>query len=105
MKPQLIPYALMNVFGSFLALVVLIFYILFRRGKVKPKILKTVLVIFAVVMLSYGIYQLSVADMLRTVYPGKYYTTGGWIAISLGIITLIPILWGLRKNKNRARRK
>ena len=97
MEPRLIAYALMDVFGSFLALAMVIAYILFKRRKLGPRIFKMILTIFAILMLAYGIYQLSVADLLRTAYPKTYYTVGGWIAISLGIIILLPILWGLRK--------
>jgi hypothetical protein len=56
-----------------------------------------ILVIFAILMVAYGVYQLCVADLLRITYPGSYYTVGGWIAIFLGIILIVRILWGSRK--------
>jgi hypothetical protein len=90
----------MNVFGSFLVLVMIILYILFKRGKFRTGAFKVVLAVFGTLMLGYGIYQLSVAELLSRSYPGKYYTAGGWIAISLGIIALLPIAWNLRKNRN-----
>ena len=89
----------MNVFGSFLVLVVLIFYFLHKKGKLRPQIFKMILAIFAILMVAYGVYQLSFASLLRVVYPGSYYTVGGWIAIVLGIIVIISILWGSKKNR------
>jgi hypothetical protein len=99
MEPWLIPYALMNIFGSVLALVIFIFYILHERGKLEPRIFKMIMATFAVLMLAYGVYQLSVADLLRKVYPGKYYAVGGWVAVSIAIIILISILWGFKKDR------
>jgi len=99
MEPRLIPYTLMNMFGSVLALVMFIFYIFHERGKLGPRIFRIILAIFATLMLGYGIYQLSVADLLQKVYPGKYYTVGGGIAISIAIIILVSILLGFKKNK------
>jgi hypothetical protein len=101
METWLIPYALMNMFGSVLVLVFFIFFILYEKGKVETKTFRMIFIVFAILVLAYGVYQLSVADLLRKVYPGKYYTAGGWIAISIGIIILFRILFGLRKNINR----
>ena len=99
MEPRLIPYTLMNMFGSILALVIFIFYILHERGKLGPRTFKIILAIFATLMLGYGIYQLSAAYLLQKVFPGKYYAVGGGIAILIAIIILISILLGFKKNK------
>ena len=101
METRLIPYTLVNMFGSVPVLVLFIFYVLHERGKLGPKTFKIVLAIFAMAMLAYGIYQVSVADLLQKVYPGKYYTVGGGIAISIAIVILISIFLGFKKKKGK----
>ena len=101
MEQWFIPYQLMSIFGSFLALVVVILYIFYRRGNLKPKIFKMILAIFAIIMLVYGVYQLSVAELLQKVYPGKYYIAGGWIAISMAIVIFISILFRFKEDRSK----
>ena len=99
MDPRLIPYWLMNVSGSFIALAMIILFLLSKRGIIGPKIFKGILAIFAILLMAYGAYQLYVVKLLSKLYPGKYYIAGGGIAILLGAIILLPILWGLWKNR------
>jgi len=94
---RLIQYWLMNVSGSFIALVMIILYILSKKGMIGPRIFKGIVAIFAILLIAYGAYQLYVAKLLTKLYPGKYYIAGGGIAIILGAIILLPIMWGLRK--------
>ena len=93
----------MNVFASFLALLIIIFYVLRRKGKLKSKTFKIILASFAILIMFYGMYQLFIGDVLRKAYPGKYYTTGGLIAISIAIMILIPILLGIKKDRTLRR--
>ena len=93
-----LPYILMSVFGSVFGLVIVIFSILYAKGKLKPRTFKITRTILGIVMLAYGVYLLSVRDILKSVYPEKHFSVGGWIAISLGIIIVfLPFLWKLRE--------
>jgi len=89
----------MNIFGCFFALLIIIAIFLHEKNRISGKIYKIILSIFVIVFIAYGIYQLSAADFLGKVYPGGHYDIGGWIAIILGMVCLIRILFGIRKNK------
>lgn len=103
MELYALPYILMSVFGSVFGLVIVIFSILYAKGKLKPRTFKIIRAILGIVMVAYGVYLLSVRDILKSVYPEKHFSVGGWIAISIGAIVLISILLGLRKNRSRAK--
>jgi hypothetical protein len=93
-------YAIINVFGLAMAILLCFFSILSAKHKLKPRIVMTIWTFFGIAVISYGIYILSVKEILRKIYPQKNYSIGGWVAISIGIILLLTVLWGLRKDKN-----
>jgi uncharacterized membrane protein len=94
-------YAIINILGWVLAILLGIFCILSTKRKLEPKIIKIIWTIFGIAAISYGVYILSVKETLREVFPHKHYFIGGWIAISIGIIFVLSVLWSLRKDKNR----
>lgn len=94
-------YAIINILGLVLAILLSIFCILSIKRKLEPKIIKIIWTIFGIAAISYGIYILSVKEILREIFPQKNYSIGGWIAISIGIIFVLTVLWSLRKDKNR----
>jgi hypothetical protein len=96
-------YAIINILGWVLVILLGIFCILFAKRKLKPKILRIIWTIFGIAAIAYGVYILSVKEILRELFPQKHYSIGGWIAISIGAVVLISILLGLRKYKNRAK--
>jgi hypothetical protein len=93
-------YAIINILGWVLAILFGIFCILCTKRKLEPKIIKIIWTVFGIAAISYGVYILSVKEILREVFPHKHYSIGGWIAISIGIIFLLTILWNLMKYKN-----
>jgi uncharacterized membrane protein len=94
-------YAIINILGWVLAILFGIFCILSAKRKLEPKIIKIIWTIFGIAAISYGVYILSVKEILGEVFPHKHYSIGGWIAISIGIIFVITVLWNLRKDKKR----
>ena len=99
MDPRLIPYWIVNVLGSLIAVVVISVWLLAKRGIISENVLKAVLVVFALLIITYGAYQLYFIELLRQLYPGSYYFVGGCIAIILGAIVLFRIIWNLYKSK------
>ena len=95
------PYAIINILGWVLAILLGIFCILSAKRKLEPKIIKIIWTIFGIAAISYGVYILSVKEILGEVFPHKHYSIGGWIAISIGIIFVLTVLWSLRKDKKR----
>lgn len=95
----MIHYALINIFGWILAILFVIFSILSVRREFAPKIGNLIWIILGIATISYGVYVLSVKEILKAVFPHKHYSIGGWIAISLGLILLLSALWSQRKGK------
>jgi uncharacterized membrane protein YccF (DUF307 family) len=93
-------YAIINILGLAMAILLCFFCILSVKRKLKPKIIRTIWTFFGIAVISYGAYILSVKEILGKIYPQKNYSIGGWVAISFGIVFLITGLWGLRKDKN-----
>ena len=92
-------YAIINILGLVLAILMCIFSILSTKRKLKPKIARIIWTIFGIAAVAYGSYILSVKEILREVFPQRHYSIGGWIAISIGAIILISILLDLKKNR------
>lgn len=93
-------YAIINIWGLTMAILLCFFSILSAKRKLKPKITRTIWTIFGIAVISYGTYILSVKEIVGKVYPQKNYSVGGWVAISIGIIFVLTVLWSLRKDKN-----
>jgi hypothetical protein len=98
----MIHYALINIFGWTLAVIGVIFAILSERGRIAPRLGNIIRIFFGIAFISYGIYVLSVKEILREVFPHERYTIGGWIMISFGLILLLISLW-IQKNGKKGR--
>jgi len=93
----MIPYTIVNLGGIGLAIVWVIFYILYAKGKLRPKTFHIIRAILGVVMMVLGFYVLSVVDTLQRIYPQKHYSVGAWIVIVLGILVLLSFFWRVSK--------
>ena len=93
-------YAIINILGLVMAILLCFFSILSAKRKLKPKIIRTIWTFFGIAVISYGAYILSVKEMVEKVYPKNNYSIGGWVAISIGIIFLLTGLLGSRKDRN-----
>lgn len=94
-------YAIINILGWVLAILLGIFSILSAKRRLEPKTIKIIWTIFGLAAVSYGGYILSAQKTLREVFPHRHYSAGGWIAISTGIVFILAVLWSIRRDKKR----
>jgi hypothetical protein len=87
------PYAIINLEGTGLVIVWVIFYILYAKGKLGLRTFRIIRATFGGVLIVFGLYVLSVVDVLQRIYPQKHYSVGAWIAIALGILILLSFFW------------
>jgi cadmium resistance protein CadD (predicted permease) len=95
----MIQYLVIDIFGWVMAIICVTFSILSECGRITPGLGKIFWIFFGIAFISYGIYVLSVKEILREMFPHVRYATGGWIGISLGILVLLVILWAQMKEK------
>ncbi len=99
-KGDMNQYAIINILGLAMAILLCFFTFLSAKRKLSPKIIRTIWTFFGIAVISYGIYILSVKEIVEKVYPQKNYSIGGWVAICIGIIFLLIGLLGSRKDRN-----
>jgi ABC-type transport system involved in cytochrome c biogenesis permease subunit len=93
-------YAIINILGLAMAILLCLFSILAAKRKLKPKVIRIIWTFFGIAVISYGAYILSVKEIVGRLYSQKSYSIGGWVTISIGIIFLLVGLFGSRKDKN-----
>ena len=95
------PYFTITILGSAVALAMIIFWVLYEKGKLKPKVMEVVYACFGITMIGFGVYALFMKEILREAFPEEHFSVGAWIVISIGIIILIQlVIKKLVLNKN-----
>jgi hypothetical protein len=79
----MIPYTIINLGGIGFAIIWVISYILYAKGKLRPKSFHIIRAILGVVSIVLGFYVLSVKDTLQRINPQIHYSVGVWIVIVL----------------------
>ena len=101
------PYSIITILGSAVALAMIIFWVIYEKGKLKPRAMEVIYACFGIVMIAFGIYALFMEEILQEAFPEEHFLVGAWIVISIGIIILIQsvikkiVLKKIRKRRGR----
>lgn len=92
MKPAVL-ILITNSLGLSLGLTMIVSYILYTKGKLKPKALKRVLAGFGITGIAYGVYVLLAAQTMGEAFPKERYSVGAGIVISIGVFILLRLVF------------